>query len=63
MTQLFHLSLRIQQKWVCMFTKRQTRMFTAVPFITARNYWETTQISINSKTGFLKFGKSLQYYI
>lgn len=58
MTKQFHPSVCIQQKWVCMFAKRQTRMFIAAPFITARNYWETTQISFNSRTAFHKFGIS-----
>lgn len=52
MTQQLHPSVRIQQKGVCVFIKRQASVFIAAPFIIARNYWEAVQTSINNRTAF-----------
>lgn len=32
--------------------QKTARVFIAAPFIIARNYWETIQMSINSRTAF-----------
>ena len=57
MTQNFYPLVCIQQKSVCTFTKRWISLFRAAQFVLTRNYWKTTQISINSRTAF----KNLAY--